>query len=137
MTAFGVMAITGGRISGRISARVGRKLTIVSGLGIALVADLIFANDGTSLGLIVVAVGLLGLGMLTAHSTFLTIATEFAAEFRGVAMSLVAFAIMIGGGVGTFVGGRIVAATGLVSIYQIYSAGLVLLIAAVLVNKKY
>lgn len=137
MTAFGIMAITGGRISGRISARVGRKLTIVSGLVIALVADLIFAKEGISLGPVVVAVGLLGLGMLTAHSTFLTIATEFAAEFRGVAMSLVAFSIMIGGGIGTFAGGRIVAATGLVSMFQLYAAGLVLLIVAVLVNKKY
>jgi len=137
MTAFGVMAITGGRISGRISAGVGRKMTIVIGLAIALVADVIFMNGGTSLGLIIIAVGLLGLGMLTAHSTFLTIATEFAAEFRGVAMSLVAFSIMMGGGVGTYMGGRIVAAGGLVSVYQTYAAGLVLLIAAVLMNKKY
>lgn len=137
MTAFGVMAITGGRISGRISARLGRKTTIVIGLVIALVADVIFVYGGISLGLVVVAVGLLGLGMLTAHSTFLTIATEFAAEFRGVAMSLVAFAIMIGGGVGTFVGGRIVAATGLVSMYQVYAAGLVFLIGAVILNKRY
>lgn len=137
MTAFGVMDITGGRISGRISAGLGRKMTIVIGLAIDLVADVIFVNGGTSLGLIIIAVGLLGLGMLTAHSTFLTIATEFAAEFRGVAMSLVAFSIMMGGGVGTYMGGRIVAAGGLVSVYQTYAAGLVLLIGAVLLNKRY
>ncbi len=32
---------------------------------------------------------------MLAHSTFLTIATEFAAKARGVAMSLVAFCFMV------------------------------------------
>jgi len=137
MTAFGIMAITGGRISGRIAGRVGRKNTIVIGLLIALGADLIFVAWGSSLGMVIMGVGLLGLGLMTAHSTFLTIATEFAAASRGVAMSLVAFSMMIGGGIGTYIGGRIVIAGSLVTMYEVYTAGLVLLIGAVLVNNKY
>lgn len=131
------MAITGGRISGRIAGRVGRKNTIVIGLLIALGADLIFVAWGSSLGMVIMGVGLLGLGLMTAHSTFLTIATEFAAASRGVAMSLVAFSMMIGGGIGTYIGGRIVIAGSLVTMYEVYTAGLVLLIGAVLVNNKY
>jgi predicted MFS family arabinose efflux permease len=137
MTAFGVMAVAGGRISGRIAARVGRKGTIVVGLVIALAADLTFVAGANHLVGVIIGVGLLGLGLMTAHSTFLTIATEFAAQSRGVAMSLVAFAIMLGGGTGTYIGGRIVAASSLTVMYEIYAAGLVLLIGAVILNKRY
>lgn len=137
MTAFGVMAIIGGRISGKMAGRWGRKITIVIGLTAAALANLIFVGFDHSLALVVVGVGLLGLGLMTAHSTFLTIATEFAAQSRGVAMSLVAFSIMIGGGLGTYIGGRIVTASSITVMYEAYALGLVLLIVAVLLNKKY
>ncbi|MCX5780913.1 MAG: MFS transporter [Firmicutes bacterium] len=137
MTAFGVMAIIGGRISGKMAGRWGRKITIVIGLAAAALANLIFVGFDHSLVLVVVGVGLLGLGLMTAHSTFLTIATEFAAQSRGVAMSLVAFSIMIGGGIGTYIGGRIVIVSSITVMYEVYALGLVLLIVAVLLNKKY
>ncbi len=137
MTAFGVMAIVGGRISGRIAGRLGRKRTIVLGLSTAALANIIFAAYGHSLVLVIMGIGFLGLGLMTAHSTFLTIATEFAAQSRGVAMSLVAFSIMSGGGIGTLIGSRIVAASGLATLYTDYAIGLVFLIIAVLINKRY
>lgn len=43
---------------------------------------------------------------MLAHSTLLTIATEVAPKARGMAMSLVAFAFMGGGGIGTAIGGH-------------------------------
>ena len=52
------------------------------------------------------------MGFMLAHSTLLTIATEFASKARGVAMSLVAFAFMGGGGIGTALGGRLIRAGG-------------------------
>ena len=50
----------------------------------------------------------LGAGFMLAHSSILTIATELAAHHRGVAMSLVAFAFMGGGSVGTMLAGRVI-----------------------------
>ena len=49
---------------------------------------------------------------MLAHSSILTIATELAARHRGVAMSLVAFAFMGGGSVGTMLAGRVIAGWG-------------------------
>ena len=86
--------------------------------------------------LVIIGIGLLGLGLMIAHSTFLTIATEFAAQSRGVAMSLIAFSLMSGGGIGTLIGSRIVAASNLTTIYTAYAIGLGFLIIAVLVNKR-
>jgi hypothetical protein len=46
---------------------------------------------------LILGVALLGFGLMLAHSILLTIATEFAAQARGVAMSLAAFCFMGGG----------------------------------------
>ena len=135
MTAFGIMAVIGGRVSGKISAKIGRKKTILLGLTSAVLANLIFVTLGHVLVILIIGVGLLGLGFMLAHSTFLTIATEFAAKARGVAMSLVAFCFMGGGGLGTAIGSRI-AGSSFITLFAIYGAGLVALIFAVFMVKK-
>lgn len=137
MTAFGLMAMVGGRISGRLAGRLGRKKTIIIGLATAALADLIFAVSGHVLVLVILGIGFLGLGLMIAHSTFITIATEFAAQSRGVAMSLIAFSVMSGGGIGTLIGSTIVAASNLVTMFTAYAVGLVILIMAVSINKRY
>lgn len=136
MTAFGAMAIIGGRISGKISAKAGRKKTILIGLICAVLAYIIFLTFGNVLAVLIIGVGLLGLGLMVAHSTFLTIATEFAAKSRGVAMSLIAFFFMGGGGLGTALGSRIVQSSSFTTLFAIYGSGLVLVILAVLLIKK-
>lgn len=136
MTVFGVMAVIGGRISGKISAKVGKKPTILIGFACAVSANLLFLTVGNVLVLLIIGVGLLGLGLMLAHSTFLTIATEFAAKSRGVAMSLVAFFFMGGGGLGTAIGSRIVQNSNMNFLFMINGAGLLLLILAVLAIKK-
>jgi predicted MFS family arabinose efflux permease len=136
MTAFGVMAVIGGRVSGKISAKVGRKNTILIGLISAVLASIIFVTLGNILAVLIIGIGLLGLGFMLAHSTFLTIATEFAAKARGVAMSLVAFCFMGGGGLGTAIGSRIVGSSSLLTLFTVYGVGLLALIFAVLLVKK-
>lgn len=136
MTVFGVMAVIGGRISGKISAKVGKKPTILIGFACAVSANVLFLTVGNVLVLLIIGVGLLGLGLMLAHSTFLTIATEFAAKSRGVAMSLVAFFFMGGGGLGTAIGSRIVQNSNMNFLFVINGAGLVLLIFAVLAIKS-
>ena len=136
MTAFGVMAVIGGRISGRIAAKAGRKKTILIGLTCATLSNVIFIVFGNTLAMLIVGVGLMGLGFMLAHSTFLTIATEFAAKSRGVAMALVAFFFMGGGGLGTAIGSRIVSGGSLTTLFTIYGIGLFALLLAVLAIKK-
>lgn len=138
MTAFGIMALLAGRKSGKIAAKIGRKKTIIIGLSFAFIADILLVAMGSFLPVVVIAVGLMGCGFMMAHSTFLTIATEFAAKARGIAMSLVAFCFMGGGGIGTAIGGRIVAASSFERLFTIYGAGLLLLtISALLVKKSF
>ncbi len=136
MTAFGVMAVIGGRVSGKLSAKVGRKKTILIGLTSAVLASIIFVALGNILAILIIGIGLLGLGFMIVHSTFLTIATEFAAKARGVAMSLVAFCFMGGGGLGTAIGSRIVENSSLLTLFTVYGVGLLALIFAVLLVKK-
>ncbi|GAB6151514.1 MFS transporter [Desulfosporosinus burensis] len=126
MTAFGIMALLAGRKSGTTAAKIGRKKTAAIGLSFAFLADILLASMGGFLPIVVIAVGLMGLGFMMAHSTFLTIATEFAAKARGIAMSLVAFCFMGGGGIGTAIGGSIVAASSFETLFIIYGIGLLL-----------
>jgi predicted MFS family arabinose efflux permease len=129
MTAFGVMAVLGGRVSGRLAMRIGRRAVLTVGLVLACVSDAVVFWAGGVLPALVVGVGLMGLGFMLAHSTLLTIATEFASKARGMAMSLVAFAFMGGGGIGTALGGRLIKAGGFPLLYGCYSLALAALVA--------
>ena len=136
MTAFGIMALIAGKKSGKIAAKIGRKKTILIGLSFAFIADILLVTMGSFLPIVVIAVGLMGFGFMLAHSTFLTIATEFAAKARGIAMSLVAFCFMGGGGIGTAIGGRIIAASSFERLFTIYGVGLLLLTFSTLIVKS-
>lgn len=78
------------------------------------------------MGSLVTGVALLGFGFIFTHSTLLTRATEFALKARGAAMSLVAFCFMGGGGIGTALGGAVVARWGLVDLFYLYGAALLI-----------
>lgn len=126
MTAFGIMTVIGGRISGKIAARIGGKKILTLGLTLTVAADLIIFLYGAILPLLILGVAMLGLGLIFTHSTLLTRATEFAQKARGAAMSLVAFFFMGGGGIGTAIGGKIISATSLNNLYLVYGIGLLL-----------
>lgn len=126
MTAFGVMTMLGGRMSGKIAARIGARKILSIGLTSAAAADIIIYLFGNELAVLIVAIALLGVGFIFTHSTLLTRATEFAQKARGTAMSLVAFCFMGGGGIGTAIGGRIIAAAGFDKLFIIYGVALVL-----------
>ncbi|QGP93331.1 Inner membrane transport protein YnfM [Neomoorella glycerini] len=128
MTAFGIAAVLSGRASGPLAARWGRRPVLLAGLLAAAVADVLFWTYGWQLFMLILGVALLGLGFMLAHSTLLTIATEFAARARGTAMSLVAFAFMGGGGVGTAIGGRLIHAFNFSRFFALYALCLFLLI---------
>jgi predicted MFS family arabinose efflux permease len=133
MTTFGLMAVLGGRIGGGLAARFGRRPVLVAGLISACAADAILFLAGGALPALIGGVGLLGLGFMLAHSTLLTIATQFAAKARGVAMSLVAFAFMGGGGIGTALGGRLIGGQGFTTFFGAYALALAALVVLALV----
>ena len=133
MAVFGVGVIAASRASGRLAERIGRHRLVALGLACAAAADLLVVVGSTHLGVMAVAVLLLGLGFMFAHSSLLTTATQFAAKARGTAMSLVAFAFMVGGAIGTALGGRIIEATSYREFYLIGGVGLVALTLVALV----
>ncbi len=133
MTTFGLMAVLAGRISGALAARFGRRTVLAAGLIAACVADAILFLAGGTLPALIGGVGLLGLGFMLAHSTLLTIATQFAAKARGVAMALVAFCFMGGGGIGTALGGRLIAGLGFSSFFGAYALALAVLVVLALI----
>jgi predicted MFS family arabinose efflux permease len=132
MTAFGVGAVVAGRASDKVAARLGRRSAVVAGLAITALADAFVLVGASTLALTAAGIFLLGFGFMTAHSTLLTIATEFAAKARGAAMSLVTFCFMLGGAAGTGLGGKIIGAASYNTLYAAYAVGLGLLAALAL-----
>jgi predicted MFS family arabinose efflux permease len=130
MTAFGLMTVVGGRLSGRLSQKLGPRKILTIGLFLAVAADMLVYYFGQHIWGIVIGIGTLGLGFIFTHSTLLTRATEFAMKARGAAMSLVAFCFMGGGGIGTAIGGKIALIYGLPMVFQVY--GLALAVTLVL-----
>jgi len=136
MTLFGIFAVIGGRLSGKLAAKAGRHKIMVSGFFLAALADLLLYGFGANFYFVMVAIGMLGLGFMFAHSSLLTIATEAAPKSRGAVMSLVAFCFMGGGGVGTAIGGKIIEDAGYYALFSIYGGLLVLLFMFVAVMLK-
>ena len=68
-----------------------------------------------------------GSGFMFAHSSLLTTATQFAEKARGAAMSLIAFAFMVGGSLGTMLGGRIILGASYRDLYLSFGVALVAL----------
>ena len=130
MTVFGLANVAGGRISGRLVHRFGPRPLLTTGLAATAVAELMIHYLGHSLAFLVTGTGLLGLGFIVAHSTLLVRVSEFALKARGAAMSLVAFSFMGAGGVGTAIGGSIIARYGIDSLFLVYGIGLVVTLLA-------
>jgi predicted MFS family arabinose efflux permease len=127
-TVFGVMSVIGGRLSGKVAGKIGKKRTLLTGLILATAADLVLFAAGNFLGMLILAVGLLGLGFIFAHSTLLTMATEFAQKSRGIAMSLVAACFMGGGGIGTAIGGILINVYGFNDFFLYFGTAFIVLV---------
>ena len=137
LTAFGAGAVITGRLVGKIVPKIGRKNALSLGLISAMVADIIFFVANIHPVVLIAGVAFLGIGFMLAHSTLLTIATEFAKSARGTAMSLVAFCFMGGGGVGAAIGGRVISSIGYAQFYILFGILLLgLLVMARLVVRE-
>lgn len=126
LTGFGLATVIGGRIVGRLAGLWGRKRVLALGFVCATVAEALFFAAGDIFTAVAAGVTLLGFGFIFAHSTLTTLATEFAAQARGAAMSLVAFGFMGGGGVGTAIGGTLIAWLGFTAFFGICALAMAL-----------
>ena len=133
MAAFGVGVIAGSRAAGRLAAALGRARLVGIALLTAAGADLFVGFGSGQVVLFALGALLLGLGFMLAHSSLLTSATQFAQRARGTAMSLVAFCFMVGGSVGTLIGGRVVLSGGYPLLYAALGGALVVLAAVSLI----
>ncbi len=134
MAVFGLGVIVGSRAAGPLAKRVERRLLVAAGLTLAAAADLMVFLAPGQLVLTAAALLLMGLGFMFAHSSLLTTATQFAPKARGTAMSLVAFSFMVGGAMGTLLGGRLIVGLGFNRFYLAFGVVLVCLgLAAFLV----
>jgi predicted MFS family arabinose efflux permease len=124
MALFGVGVIVAARLAGRLSRRLGRPRLVGLGILLAAAGDLIVAGTGSNIVSFGLFTLLLGLGFMFAHSSLLTTATEFAERSRGAAMSLVAFAFMVGGAAGTTLGGRLIMGHGYQTLYLLFGFAL-------------
>jgi predicted MFS family arabinose efflux permease len=138
MTVFGAMSVIGGRLSGKIANRIGKKRILIIGLMLATLSNFVLLLIGNILSMLIVGVGLLGLGFIFAHSTLITIATEFSPKSRATAMSLVAACFVTGGGIGTAIGGGLIKIYGFNDFFLYYGIAFILLViaAAILIGNQ-
>lgn len=136
MTGFGIAAIVAGRLSGRVATRIGERLTVMAGLSLAALGNLLIFVSGATLAVVVAAIAVFGAGFMLSHSTLVTLGNGLAPKARGAAMSLVAVCFMGGGGIGTALGRRFIGSTGFGGYYGLVAALLVALAGTAFIAVK-
>jgi predicted MFS family arabinose efflux permease len=127
MTAFGIAALIGGRVSSKLTNRMGRKATVALGLFLMALANGLIWTDFLNPVLATVAVAILGFGFMTTHSNLITMATGFNPKARGAAMSLAPFSFMLGGAIGTQLAAPLITAASYMVMYVVFGLGLLVL----------
>lgn len=100
----GVASMATARLVGRLVVRVGERGMLLRGGGLLTLAYLL-VNMGPTFVFFPLAMLLSGAGFVIAHSTLQTRATELVPTLRGTAVALFAFALFLGGGLGTYLAG--------------------------------
>ena len=100
----GVASMTTARFVGRIVAVVGEQGMLLLG-GSLLTVAYVLVNIRPTFVYFPLAMLLSGAGFVIAHSTLQTRATELVPTMRGTAVALFAFALFLGGGLGTYLAG--------------------------------
>jgi predicted MFS family arabinose efflux permease len=100
----GIASMLTARLVGRLVLRVGEQRMLHIG-GACLTLAYLLAGIRPTLLFFPMAMLLHGAGYVIAHSTLQTRATELVPNLRGTAMALFAFALFLGGGLGTYIAG--------------------------------
>ncbi len=100
----GIASMATARLVGRLVVRVGERGMLLCG-GALLTLAYLLVNLRPTFVFFPLAMLLSGAGFVIAHSTLQTRATELVPTLRGTAVALFAFALFLGGGLGTYLAG--------------------------------
>jgi predicted MFS family arabinose efflux permease len=128
LSAYGIGTLLGGRIAARIKAAIGDRIFLAAGLagGAALVA-LGLAVPWPPLA--VPALFVYGLAFVCIQSSIVSSAQAMLPSRRGAVMSAASFTMVVSGALGTYVNGRVIAATGFAPLFV--AAGACFVIAGI------
>lgn len=103
----GIASMLTARFVGRIVARIQEQGMLLLGGGLLTVSYLLIALQPTFV-FFPLGVVISGIGFVIAHSTLQTRATEIVPTMRGTAVAVFAFALFVGGGIGTALAGLMI-----------------------------
>jgi predicted MFS family arabinose efflux permease len=131
LTVFGLATVLGGRKAGVLRGKMGNKFLLFAGvLGCISLGLLSISNTAP-----IMIISFLGFGLsfVFLQSTLVTTAQARMPKLRGTAMSLASFNMFVGGGIGTFVNGKILTNFDTGKIYV--SAALLMLVVGIVASK--
>lgn len=110
LSAYGIGTFLGGRVVGRLRAAFGSRLFIAVGLtgGAAI---LVFGLTRATTIIAVPALFTFGFAFICLQSSIITTAQDLMPSHRGTVMSLASFTMVVSGALGTYLNGRIIAAS--------------------------
>lgn len=111
LTLNGVASMLVARVVGRLVIRIGERRMVLIGGTLLTLAYAILVLQPVLLWF-PLAMLMAGAGFVIAHSTLQTNATELVPTMRGTAVAFFAFALFLGGGLGTWVAGLAIEAVG-------------------------
>jgi predicted MFS family arabinose efflux permease len=125
---FGLATVVGGRKAGVLRQKFGNRLLFAAGT----VAGMAWALMGAWHSPVLLSVSLagFGLGFIMIQPTLIATAQQLMPARRGTVMSLASFNMFVGGGVGTFINGKVLNAWGFEPVF-IIAAVLILLASAI------
>jgi predicted MFS family arabinose efflux permease len=128
LTCFGLATVVGGRKAGALRQKLGNRLLLFAGI----LACISWGLMGVWHSPVPLAWSLagFGLGFIMIHPTVVATAQQLMPARRGTVMSLVSFNMFVGGGLGTFVNGKILTVWGFWVIF-IFAGALILAAGAV------
>ena len=114
MMLYGVMCLVGGTVSGRIGAARGPRGVIYVGeaSGLVAIAALLAVSVTGSWAPALVAAGALGFGYILTQPTLVSLSMDADPMQTGLCTGLIGLGVFAGGGVGSALGGQLVAAGG-------------------------
>lgn len=128
LTSFGLATVLGGRAVGAIRRKLGSKLFYLAGI----LAGVSWGLMGIwhSPYLLSLSLAGFGFGTIMIHPNLIATAQQLMPKRRGTVMSLASFAMFTGGGIGTYLDGRILVNWGYEVIFVL--SGILILIAGIL-----
>ena len=114
MMLYGVMCLVGGTVSGRIGAAHGPRGVVYVGeaSGLVAIAALLAVSVTGSWAPALLAAGALGFGYILTQPTLVSLSMDADPAQTGLCTGLIGLGVFAGGGVGSALGGQLVAAGG-------------------------